>query len=178
MASLILTMVGPDRPGLVGLVSEQVANHGGSWLESRLAHLAGQCAGIVRIEIADAAVDKLRHSLAEACGAELAVTLHPAPGTTTNPSVEAPALLMLDLLCQDRPGILRDVTRILTAAGVNIEELTTDLLSGSFSGEHMFHAEARLRLPQATTADALRTELEALGEELMVDFTLTEHIDG
>jgi glycine cleavage system regulatory protein len=41
MASLLLTLVGPNRPGVVASVSEQVAARGGSWLESRLARLAG-----------------------------------------------------------------------------------------------------------------------------------------
>ena len=50
MASLILTIVGPDRPGLVRALSEAVAARGGSWLESRMARLAGQFAGIVLVE--------------------------------------------------------------------------------------------------------------------------------
>jgi glycine cleavage system regulatory protein len=171
MASLILTLVGPDRPGLVGLVSEQVAAHGGSWLESRLAQLAGQFAGIVLIEIADGKVEALTLALAAACGDDLAIMVHPAPGSPLPP---AQTVLMLDLLCQDRPGIVRDVTRVLAAAGVNIDELTTNILSGSFSGEQMFHAQARLRLPPAVSTEALRSDLEQLGAELMVDMTLTE----
>ena len=41
MASLILTVIGPDRPGLVRALAQSVAAHGGSWLESRMARLAG-----------------------------------------------------------------------------------------------------------------------------------------
>ncbi len=47
MADLVLTLIGPDRPGLVEAVAEPIAAHGGNWLESRMAHLAGQFAGIV-----------------------------------------------------------------------------------------------------------------------------------
>jgi glycine cleavage system regulatory protein len=60
MASLILTVVGPDRPGLVRALAEAVAARNGSWLESRMARLAGQFAGIVLVEAPDALLDDLR----------------------------------------------------------------------------------------------------------------------
>ena len=63
MASLILTLIGQDRPGLVSRLSEQVAGHGGSWLESRMAHLAGQFAGIVLVSIGDDRAAALVRSL-------------------------------------------------------------------------------------------------------------------
>lgn len=170
MVSLLLTLVGRDRPGLVASVSEQVAARGGSWLESRLAHLAGQFAGIVLVQLPEAEVGPLTADLA-ALGADgLTIAVHAAPGAT----VSTQALFLLDLVCQDRPGILREVTRILAASGVNIEELTTHILSGSFSGESLFRAEARLRMPEGGGAEALRGELEQLGNDLMVDLRLTQ----
>ena len=60
MASLILTVVGPDRPGLVRALAEAVAARSGSWLESRMARLAGQFAGIVLLEAPDSLLDDLR----------------------------------------------------------------------------------------------------------------------
>ena len=64
---------------------------------------------------------------------------------------------------------MRDFTQALWDCGVNIEELTTDVLSGSFSGEAMFRAEARLRAPSLDVAAQVRSALEHLGNELMVD---------
>jgi glycine cleavage system regulatory protein len=172
MASLILTLVGPDRPGLVSQLSEQVAARGGSWLESRMAHLAGQFAGIVLVDIADGQVGALTASFAELHENGLQVLVHQAAGVVAQASAEA--LLVLDMVCLDRPGIVRDITRVLAASGVNIEELTTNILSGSFSGETMFHAEARLRVPQAIGTDGLRAELERLGNDMMVDLNLSQ----
>ena len=60
MNSLVLTLIGPDRPGLVERVSDVVASHGGNWLESRMAHLAGQFAG--KLDIAGVV-----HGRAAAC---------------------------------------------------------------------------------------------------------------
>jgi glycine cleavage system regulatory protein len=177
MASLILTVVGPDRPGLVSRLSEQVAARGGSWLESRMARLAGQFAGIVLIDIGDDEVEPLDRSFDPLRADGLQVLIHPAAaGATPLPAPDT--LLVLDLVCQDRPGLIREITRVLAASGVNIEELTTNILSGSFSGETLFRAEARLLVPAAIGPDRLRRELERLGNDLMVDFNLTEPPPG
>jgi len=57
--SLVLTLIGPDRPGLVDALAEVVENNGGNWVESRMAHLAGKFAGVLRINIAADKVDRL-----------------------------------------------------------------------------------------------------------------------
>ena len=41
-ASLVLTIIGPDRTGLVEAVAAAVADHGANWLESSMARLAGK----------------------------------------------------------------------------------------------------------------------------------------
>ncbi len=166
MASFILTLVGPDRLGLVSTLSAQVAAAGGSWLESRMARLAGQFAGIVRVDIPAAAVTRL-HEAAEAWEAEgFRVVVRDADAP---PETAAPLRAELDLVGQDRPGIVRDLTQALAALGVNIEELTTNVESASFSGETMFRAVARLGIPAPLGIDDVRLGLERLGNEMMVD---------
>ena len=56
---LVMTVLGNDRPGLVSSLADTVASHGGNWLESRMARLAGQFAGIVRIECPSETADAL-----------------------------------------------------------------------------------------------------------------------
>jgi glycine cleavage system regulatory protein len=169
MPSLVLTLVGPDRPGLVSLLSERIAAGGGSWLESRMARLEGQFAGIVALSLPDAAVPGLRAALETLAAEGFQAVLRGG-----EPAWPAPATaLEMELICLDRPGIVRDITEVLAARGVNIEELTTHVDSGSFSGETMFRAEARLRLPAELAPAELRGALEVLGAELMVDIRLS-----
>ena len=163
MASLILTVVGPDRPGLVRALSEAVAARGGSWLESRMARLAGQFAGIVMVEGPESLLDDLQ--ALESQGLRIQVQ----SGIAEPPAVGAEPLLVVDVVGNDRPGIVRDITQIFAANGVNIEELTTGVASGSFSGGTLFRATAFVRAPTAAAVDAMREGLEQLGNELMVD---------
>ena len=163
MGSLILTVVGPDRPGLVRALAEAVAARSGSWLESRMARLAGQFAGIVLVEAPDSLLDDL-HAL-ESQGLRITVQ-----NATSGPAVATGNLrLALEVVGNDRPGIVRDISQVLAASGVNIEELTTGVVSGSFSGETLFRVMAVLRAPDMAAMNAVRAGLELLGNELMVD---------
>ncbi|MFL5256831.1 MAG: glycine cleavage system protein R [Rhodopila sp.] len=163
MASLILTVIGSDRPGLVRALAQAVAAHGGSWLESRMARLAGQFAGIVRVEAPDSLLADLK--ALEGQGLRIVVQ-----SGDEGPAVPAPApRLALEVVGNDRPGIVRDITQILAGCGVNIEELITGVASGSFSGEALFRATALLRAPDEDAVEAVRAGLEQLGDELMVD---------
>jgi glycine cleavage system regulatory protein len=75
---------------------------------------------------------------------------------------------------QDRPGIIRDLSRALAARRVNVEELLTSCSSAPMSGEVLFEAKADLRIPQDVSLDELRETLETIATELMVDLTLDD----
>jgi glycine cleavage system regulatory protein len=168
MASLIVTLVGPDRPGLVSALSAAVTGNGGNWQESRMAQLAGQFAGIVLVSLPADAVAGLTAALAALESEGFQVVVRPGEASA-RPAQDS--VLHLEVVGQDRPGIVRDITEILARRGVNIEELTTNVLSGSFSGEVMFRATARLRVPAALAAADIGADLQHLSHELMVDIT-------
>jgi glycine cleavage system regulatory protein len=165
MASLILTVIGPDRPGLVRALAQSVAAHGGSWLESRMARLGGQFAGIVLVEAPDSLLADL-HAL-ENQG--LRIVVQTGTAAETSAATQTGERLAVEVVGNDRPGIVRDVARVLAEHGVNIEELTTGVVSGSFSGETLFRATALVRAPDAASVAAIRAGLEFLGNEMMVD---------
>jgi glycine cleavage system regulatory protein len=169
--SLVLTILGPDRPGLVEQIAKIVAEHNGNWLESRMAHLAGQLAGILRVEVDADQADSLASSLASLAQSGLESIIHPDPAATSTGADKRP-LLHLDLMGQDRPGIVREISRVLASLGVNVEELTTECRAAAETGHPTFHAEAQLRLPPNITEATLRQTLEAVAHDLMVDIKL------
>lgn len=169
-AHLVLTVIGPDRPGLIRAIAEEITAAGGNWLESRMASLAGQFAGIVLASVPQANADALVARLEALRTQGLRLTIERGAEQTALPDRG----LTLDLVGHDRPGIVRDITRVLADRGVSVDELETEAQSGSFSGESLFRARARLRLPPALTVDTLRDALESLANELMVDITLGE----
>ncbi len=170
-SSLVLTFVSHDKPGLVSAISEKIAAAEGNWLESRLARLAGEFAGIVLISVPDANAAGLTAALHSLEEDGLRITV--ARTTTAQPELSY-RTLELELLGQDRPGIVRDVTHALSQLGANIEEFSSSIESAPFTGETMFRAAARLRVPEGITTENVRKILERLTEEMMVDLSGSE----
>jgi glycine cleavage system regulatory protein len=168
MTDLVLTLIGPDRPGLVESVADCVTAHGGNWLESRMARLAGQFAGILRVEAPLQNLDALQSALQSLERQGLRVVAAGATG----PSGEATSLLELEAVGADHPGIVRDIAHVLARHGVNIEALTTDRLDAPMSGGGLFRAQARLQVPAGLDVAKLREDLEHLANDLMIDLTL------
>ncbi len=167
---LVLTVIGRDRPGLVSAVSETIAAGGGNWLDTRMASLSGQFAGMLLVAIAPEKADALVASLGklEAQGLRFII----AKSDEETPT--AGHTLLLELIGLDRPGIIRDISHVLADLNVSIVELESERVSGSFSGQAMFKAKARLTLPDGLDVDDLRRSLEALAHELMVDLALAD----
>ncbi|NNE92209.1 MAG: ACT domain-containing protein [Verrucomicrobiales bacterium] len=171
--SVIATVVGPDRPGLVELISKAVSGHGGNWEESRFAHLAGQFAGMLRIEIPEANLADLEASLNAL--AESGLTVSVTRGGDDGESGSGNwTTLNLSLVGQDRPGIVSEVSHALAERGINVEELSTEVESAPMSGELLFRADAELSCPSDLALDELRSALEAIGPELMVELSASD----
>ncbi len=170
MADLVLTLIGPDRPGLVEAVADPIAAHGGNWLESRMAHLAGQFAGILRVEVPDDRAAALTEALRRLDTRGLHVTIQRGP----RPAPSSRRAFVVDLVGLDRPGIVREVSRVLAERGVNIEELVTDRAPAPMSAELLFRSRARINVPDQLDAAELRARLEKLAQDLMVQVTLAE----
>jgi len=172
--SLVLTLLGPDRPGLVEALAALIARHGGNWLESRMASLAGEFAGILRVEVNDHEAPALESALRSLEADQGLAILVKSASARSASDVEEPAgrLLSLELVGTDRPGIVREISQALAAKGVNVEELETECTSAPMTGETLFRARALLRLPRGAAEEDLQASVESIAEDLMVDVTL------
>lgn len=169
MTSLILSVIGSDRPGLTEALAGAVLSAGGNWLESHLSQLGGLYVGSVLVELEAERVDALRSAVLAVDAKGLEVRIAPA--------VEAPSpageALHFSLVGRDQPGIVRQVTAILSSLDVNIETFDTRISAEPHSGAALFHTEARLRLPPGLQANEVRAALEAISAEIMIDISLT-----
>jgi glycine cleavage system regulatory protein len=169
MALVILSVIGSDRPGLTEALASAVLSAGGNWLESHLSRLGGLYVGSVLVELEAAKVDALGAAArgVDAHGLEVRIA----------PAVEGAApdgeVLQFSLVGQDRPGIVRQVTAILSGLEVNIETFDTLISAEPHSGAPLFHMEAQLRLPPGLKASGVQAALEEISAEVMVDISLT-----
>ncbi len=174
MATLVLTLIGPDHPGIVDALADVIASHGGNWLESRMAQLAGKFAGVLCVDVAD----EQEASLAAALGALEASGLHLVVERGDAP-VSAPMLpIEIDLVGQDRPGLVHEIAYLLASRRINVEDLATDRTTAANSGTPMFHAHVRASVPEGADLGALRHGLERLAADLMAEIRLAEALGG
>ncbi|BAJ73021.1 glycine cleavage system regulatory protein [Microbacterium testaceum StLB037] len=170
MTTLVLTIVGDDRAGLVSSVADIIDAHGGNWENSELAELAGAFAGIVEVSVAADQADALRAAL-EGMAGTLAVTVHTgAPEGTAS----APHSVTLEVIGNDRPGIVREISAALTARGVSIERMSTQTTDAAMAGGRLFEASITVTLIEGVETDDLVEELERLAAEIQVDVSLAD----
>lgn len=170
--ALVLTIIGPDRPGLVEALSSTISAHQGNWLESSMSQLAGQFAGILRVDVAAPQRAALEAALMALPNLHITLAAGQAPETSPSYTRE----LQLELTGHDRVGIVREVAQILARHQVNVDQLQTGCESAPMSGEAMFHATARLMAGPALDTRALKRDLEQISDDLMVDIHLGETI--
>jgi glycine cleavage system regulatory protein len=170
VATFILTVFGDDRPGLVSDLSAPINAHGASWERSELSRLAGKFAGIVVVAVADERLDALAADLAALRTDGLQILIE-----RTGEHAEPESLrLHLELLGADHPGIVAEISASLADRGVSIEELSTDVRDAPMAGGMLFEARAVLNAPTTADTDALRSMLEGLADELMVEIKLSD----
>jgi len=169
MPSVILSVIGSDRPGLTEALAAAVLTAGGNWLESHLSRLGGLYVGSVRVALAADRIDALRAAVQAVDAQGLDVRIASAV-EDAGPGGEA---LQLSLVGQDRPGIVRQVTAVLSGLDVNIEAFATKITAEPHSGAPLFHMDAGLRLPPGRSAGEVQAALEAISAEIMVDLSLT-----
>ena len=170
MATLVLTVIGDDQSGLVEALSGIIANHGGNWDKSHMAHLGGKFAGIVLVAVPDGR----QAALVEALGPLAAEGLLDVTATAADPQPDAAPSrsLTLELVGQDRPGIVHEISAALAARDVSITELQTRTTNAPMGGGMLFEATALLTIPPGLDTASLVAALEELANELMVDVNL------
>jgi len=170
MATFILTVLGDDRPGLVSALSAPINAHGASWERSQMSRLAGKFAGIVLVTVNDERLDALTADLMALDAQGLQVALEQAD----EPAGRESQRLNLELLGADHPGIVAEISASLATRDVSIEELSTDVREAPMAGGTLFEARAVLNAPPTTSTDELRSMLEGLAHELMVEIRLSD----
>ena len=156
-STVILSVIGADRPGLTEALAVAVQAAGGNWLESRLTRLGGSYVGSVLVELPADALEILRDKAAHVDAAGLKVTI--ATASQAEPPAGTP--LDLSLVGQDRPGIVKSLADRAQRFGAE-----------AWSGNQLFRATLALRVPAGISAAAVQDALEAISGEIMVDFTV------
>jgi len=167
--SIVITVVSDDRPGVVEVLSEVIAENGGNWAESSMMSLSGKFAGILLVHLPEENAEAFFAALKELDSRGMQILAQLSDAVPADDSAREHSI---ELIGQDRPGIVHEITQVLADFGINVQELETTVQSASMSGESLFKANARIFIPVGTDMDKLQDKFEDLANELMVDIEL------
>jgi len=171
VTTLVLTVVGDDRVGLVKALADIVSSNGGNWERSHLAELAGTFAGVVLVTVPDRRSERLQAALAPLEGL-LDVSVRSAAADPAE--VAGRHRVRLELLGNDRPGIVAAVSGVLARRGLGVADLRTATRAAPMAGGLLFEASAVITIDSLDALDEVRTALEELATEILVDVSLVE----
>lgn len=168
--TLVLGVMSEDRTGILNELSAVITKHGGEWTDSKMVTMAGKFAGILTVELPCHLQDIFSDDLSALAEQGIKVWIE-----RIEPYAEiACQEFRLEMVGQDRPGIIREITHLLAQRGINLEALESRIESASMSGETLFIGAAVLRVPETVDLIHLQDDFEALANEMMVDFKLSE----
>lgn len=166
MKSLVITLVGKDKPGLIDSIAQTVSNAEGNWLASSFSHMAGQFAGFAEINLPEEKQAQLIDAL----------NTHPDLQITLSEGQSASAKQLrqanLEVHGNDRPGIVQELTGVLNQFNLNIVQFESTCESAPNWGNIIFKANTIVELPQDVDTDELQETLEALSDDLVVEIQL------
>lgn len=167
LKSIVITLIGDDRPGIVEAISKIIVNHQGEWVESRLVNLSGKFAGVLRANIPEEECDAFSTDIKSGTKG-LKITIEEAHVDVA----EKGKCYKLQLVGQDRPGIIHRISSALVENGATVDEMESEVVEASMSGEKLFKANIMLCLAKGYSIDDLSEVLEDLANELIVDIEL------
>lgn len=168
-ATLVLTLIGVDKPGLVKAISNVAQKHGANWEASRMARLGGKFAGLLLVTLEPARAEALRRDLEALSDHGLRVVVEESARVEPRQNW---LHVTLELVGTDRLGITHQVSQVLAELGVNVDELSTECTSAPMSGGALFKLSATLACPPSVGLERLRAELERVENDLMVDISI------
>jgi glycine cleavage system transcriptional repressor len=163
---LVVTAVGPDRPGIASDFTGHVHAAGANLADSRMMNLRGHFALIALVEGSPDSLEALKRRLRESASS-LALTFEFSAAPKADARKGVP--FRLKTYSMDQPGIVHKITSFLREQHINIEELETNLESAPFMGTPVFTMELVMLVPSTANVKALRHSLEELGDTLNCD---------
>jgi methionyl-tRNA formyltransferase len=170
-ASLVVTAIGDDRPGIVKKLSERARDFGANWEGSRMTSLAGQFAGMVHFVVPEENADRLAEALRGLASTGLQVNI---ARSESKPLPAGSRRLRLELTGVDRPGIVNELSTRLAAHSVSIEDLNTDIQEPRQDAANRFKITAQLVVPKSLSTATLQNELQDLASAMKIDLALDE----
>lgn len=162
----IITLLGPDRSGIVAEIAKAVADTGGNWERSELSRLANHFAGIISVTIDSDKVDELKAALATLATGPMTIEMKVGDDEDRGQLVRQ----VLSLTATDRVGIVERISSTLAKAAANVDSMESHVEDAPHAGGRLFRARFEVSTQTEEAVVSLAAALEQIAPDIMVDF--------
>jgi glycine cleavage system regulatory protein len=170
MSEVVLTLIADDRAGIVETIADVVRQNSGNWLESRMVSLSGKFAGLLSVEIADEHKPALITAMAGLAEQGINISVEQTTGVTNDIQEN----WLIDIVGQDAPGIVQEISRNIALIGGHVVEISSERAPASMSGEMMFLAAYAVHIPSDMDIDEVQKSVESVSFDLSVEISPIE----
>ena len=167
MNSVILKLIGPDKPGIISDISGIVTDNGANIEESRMIRLGSEFCIMILISISENNLNTLKKDLES-----LSEMKFDYNETSKISSKEQPNYF-IDLYGADNEGIVSRVSNILSKSNINILELNTDTHNAPISGTTLFHMQAKIKL-EDSQLEQIKKLLNEISSDIGLDINISK----
>ena len=165
MKSILISVLGDDKPGLLDSLSEIIVLNDGDWVESNMSTVEAKFAGILRVNVPAKNCKKL---IKELTSSKLGLQI--ACEETAPVKLSDYKSYNIELIGQNHVGIINQLSHVLTYdLKANVEGIKTEIIDASMSGEQLFKAQINLHLPTSIDERLIKDKLELIADEMMVE---------
>lgn len=168
--SLVLGVMADDRPGIIETMSKLISSFGGEWTDSKMITMGGKFSGILLVEIPC----REKPSFVDAMDSLKMRGVNVVVEEVLQPQEKEYREFYLEMIGHDRPGIIREITKLLAKYEINMMSLESRIESAAMSGETMFIGSTLVHVPSSVDLQLLESDFEGLANELMVDIKLLD----
>ncbi len=169
---VVLTAIGPDRPGLVDEISAFLAGNNINIEESRMAVLGGEFAVILLASGEAGFFDRLAGELPR-IEKTTGLTIKIRPTLAPHERKIQPSLPhRFTATSMDHPGIVHEITRVFHRHSINIESMDTHVSHAPVSGTPVFNMKCIIYIPVGEKLSSVHRDLEKLGDRMDIDIEI------
>ena len=166
MKSILISVLGDDKPGLLDSLSEIIVSNDGDWIESNMSTVEAKFAGILRVNVPPKNAKKLIKALTSS-----KLGLQIACEETAPVRLSDYKSYNIELIGQNHVGIINKLSHVLSNdLKANVEGIKTEVINSSMtSSEQLFKAQINLHLPMSIDERLIKDKLEQIADEMMVE---------
>lgn len=173
---LVVTIIGPDRRGLVAKITEKIVAQNANIEESHMARLGGEFAVIMLLSIAKGSKLTLLSGLDNLNDDQVRVFAKETDLSRLK-VFEGFVPYIISVIGADHEGIVHRVAEYLAEQNIQVDEMETHVTQAPVTGTPLFSMQAEVQAPPEISLPQLRDKLEELGDQLGVDIDVKLPVD-